>query len=595
MNNDITEQEKDQYNKIFEGINGIKKYLESHPVVDEYVYVLLWRPVEWITDFYGYQAAVKDGCDVGEYWKAQAGRDVNAKVKACKELVSEEVYKALRKLRDYRDRCVHRYRLKAEPNVFGMFDLVCHDFYQKTGKKSQINKKAAAYQTKIEISQGLDESDAPAGERDQELVGQLLDALEQGDEDQVVLACKMELLAQRYAKELLEAHGHTFRYNNTARKGGIYIDDDENSILTYIDYYVKYHATKAERHTQEALDAIRLNRNAIIHELKCDEKNFHDMCVVWNRLMQEYFCDHKEVCKRLKTLDQSEVSLDDLIEHVNAYAEQVNEFTQAGIMKEINRVLVILQCIMKKYEDLKDEFDSKIRQANSEEEREKLQNEYCIRVSEIYQTYLKQIAESEMEKYEREVDDSLGELKDEIEKETRGFLTCACLLADTFEQKALGNPDLDCGGACIEFTRAVELFLYKKIFREYKTYREKQDLGMIPFFRENDYQNDLVTLGSYQYIFGLKKKNNGDMVQTPAFSEYVEFCREQQIYKVSDKNKLERMLREEYQQIDQVKTAYRDKTAHREKMEIETLRACKADVLASSNALIKKLISDLNQ
>ncbi len=50
----IDKAEKALQDRIFAGIEDVKRYLETHACVDEYIYVILWRPVEWIIDYYAF-------------------------------------------------------------------------------------------------------------------------------------------------------------------------------------------------------------------------------------------------------------------------------------------------------------------------------------------------------------------------------------------------------------------------------------------------------------------------------------------------------------------------------------------------------------
>lgn len=79
--------------------------------------------------------------------------------------------------------------------------------------------------------------------------------------DKVTLSCKMESLAQRYAKEILLDAGHNFKYKHYDEKNGIFIDDEQESMA------VMHRLSEIARYKPEQLDRlVNGNENWLLHE-----------------------------------------------------------------------------------------------------------------------------------------------------------------------------------------------------------------------------------------------------------------------------------------------------------------------------------------
>ena len=600
----MDKKEKELQDKIFDGIEDVKEYLAIHTCVDEYIYVILWRPIEWIIDYYASLQSKKDGDNWDDFWKKQAQVGVDGKIKRMEGLVSEGTYKAMNALRSYRNRAIYRYDLAKKTSPFTNFDLVCENFYKLTGRKPHNQKKTEEYKTQIITNEFFfKESDKTAGDGEKELfrdiIGSLkniIESLDGNNFDKVTISCKMESLAQRYAKELLMDAGHNFKYKHD-EKNGIFIDDEQESIGSYIDYYTnekKFKIRKSERRTRESLKILREVRNAAMHN-SIDTELFNDLMLVWKRLMQDYFCDDKDIQKVLEETIKTDIATSEAIKALKTYIELDKKYYSKGIFEEISYALMLLDETMTSVTDMKNRYLDQIDKAKSEAEKEEITEKLIEEIERKNTEFFNKQNEETLKEYEKKLETSLGINNYKINGEVRNYLKTALLLSDLLENSSKNNPEVDCAGACIEYTRALELFLFEKIYERYKRYRSDRNWEHIRTFAKKKYDEDRITLGEYRSIFGIacssQEENSQNFLNERA--NFISFCKDEMLYGSKTEDEIENISNDEYQKFDNIKVKYRDPSAHRLAMKKECLSECMKDILTGKDAIFPKLMEDL--
>ena len=596
----IDKAEKALQDRIFAGIDDVKRYLETHACVDEYIYVILWRPIEWIIDYYAFLHSKNEGVKPADFWEKQSQLGVDKKTKKMEGIVSKEIYEAMYSLRDYRNRAVHRYDLKEDTASFIKFDLVCEDFYKKTGKKSHNHKKACDYGTQIIKNEFFNEGDAPAGEGDKKLFYSILESLKDNNPSAVTISCKMENLAQRYAKELLIEAGHTFVYKNRDGKSGIFIDDRQEDIFTYINYYTgTFKIRKSERQTRESLETLRNVRNAAMHQTDLEPALFERLKITWKKLMQEYFDDDEAIRKALEDTIKTDISVNEAIKTLQAYIELDREYYASGVFEEISNALVFFQETITSVMEMKGKYQMQLNNAKTEEEKEEIRENLICEIERANTAFYSRQNEKTLNECENRLQSLLGSSNGRIRGAVRNYLKTALLLSDMLEKRSKFDKKVDCAGACIEYTRAIELFLFESIYRRYKEYRSDQGWEHVKTIGKKEYDEDRITLGQYGPIFGIAK-NWEDMkdAERDRFEEehgrYISFCKEEMLYGSKTEEEIADIADKEYQKINQIKEQYRDRSAHRLGVEIDVLACCEKDILSGEDALFAMLLDDIH-
>ena len=167
------------------------------------------------------------------------------------------------------------------------------------------------------------------------------------------------------------------------------------------------------------------------------------------------------------------------------------------------------------------------------------------------------------------------------------------------EKRSKYDKKVDCAGACIEYTRAIELFLFESIYQRYKEYRSDQGWEHVKTIGKKEYDEDRITLGQYGPIFGIAK-NSEDMKDSERdryeeeHGRYISFCKEEMLYGSKTEEEIADIADKEYQKINQIKERYRDRSAHRLGVEIDVLACCENDILSGEDALFVMLMDDIH-
>ena len=279
---------------ILKGISHTYDFCEQGNIFDEYTYILLWRPIEWIIDYALLEHFIKKKKDLTEdeinaYIKEYKKKGVDRKVREVKNaenpenvliLLKDNIYKI-----DYLRRCrngvIYHY-IKEDNNInpFNYFDDICEAFilnicpgheYKRVSSPNyriQLSDLASIYKLNIDQVYGR--------------LKNIIDYLKVSNHNRVISICKMEELAQLIAYNILINDLHKKITHIKGNKKGIYVDN--HLVSSYIDC-LKKEVSKSNllsfKKISLDLHQLRKNRNNAIHVLEVTAQMEEDFRTVW--------------------------------------------------------------------------------------------------------------------------------------------------------------------------------------------------------------------------------------------------------------------------------------------------------------------------
>lgn len=566
-------------------INEIKKifdWMNKSEVVDEYAYIILWRPVEWIVEYLEFKRRIQD-CpklsfrDLYGQWK-----NLSVDQKLNNAIIDAKVKKSADRLRWLRNATVHHYEsIYKDPYIWDeFFNFV--DYFEKI--EGIIVSDIDVYPPDIEISQYACFQMMCGSDAELALFNETYTYIKSPDASPLVSIQKMEYLAQRYAQSLLAMRGCKIEIKDGE---GIFVDDKRTR--SFIDYYTSelVMTYPSEIYTINKLKLIREIRNKAIHTVDAGSSVLKEFTTIWFELMQEFFCDSEGVAhtisKELELL-RSPQCLDILEGFISAY----DMFIPEKLIVDIKEVLIPVINLENKLKEVKAEYQERMAEA-IEEKQELLLDELNSRLDDVFKTILEKQGKQKVAEYKKIIKDYLGEYETYLGESVRNYIITALSIKDTLDEKQFGGADY--AGACIELTRAIEKLLYDKVFDKYCNYLDNHESEKNELSSEirAAVKEDRIMLGQYKKIWGVEEGYDKDG------QVYYTFCRRKHMYKNKTGDELRDLLASEEQLIAGVKSNYRDKAAHRLEINKKEMAECLSAVLSGENALIKRLLEDMEK
>ena len=576
---------RDDRKRIITEIQDIIDIINSTEYVDEYIYILLWRPIEWIIDYYALERKYEQNSSITieEFLEGWNEKTVDEKVKTetlGKSFFDESIWQMVDNLRWFRNVTIHhRKDIEANTQVFSDFMIICNDYLSRTGEtiNEHINSMPDIVLSKYASAQEMNGTDVDVG-----LFYETYSYLKSPDAVSLFSILKMEYLAQRFAYSLLIERGCKIEYNK-----GIYINQNETD--SYIDYYTsdKFKSYKSEAITKKNLRILRDSRNCAIHTVESGNEIIDEYTSVWFLLMQEYYCDEQTIQSTIaKELEgykyASSVSL------LESFIETYNKFLPRKMIVDIKGVLIPALSTEMKLKQLKMEYSEKLDEA-TEDEKEQIIAEMNLKLDESFNQILKKQSVEKISEYREKIYEFLEGYGPYLGEVSINYLITAFSLREALEENSFLG--FDYAGVCIEFTRSIEKYLYEKVFERFCSYvrnHSDEEDKLNDYVRKRVNKNKIM-LGDYQKIWGVEKgyDSSGDV--------YNSFCRQEHMYNNKVDDELKDLLIEEADLIKMINENYRIKSAHRYEVDECLMDKCVVDILTGDNAVLKKLLVDMEE
>lgn len=578
---------------ILSGSSCLINYCNEHTQFDEYIYILLWRPIEWMIDYAELEQFMQKEPNptdqsISEFISNRNKLNVDQKVNLInpnehpQDTPSwlKDCYIYINHLRRCRNAVIYHYIKDSNVDPFKYFNIIYKRFHEAynfndeyceispNNREIRLSEMSGIYDINID-----------------QIYIRLRDIIEymnDPEHDNVISICKMEELAQLLAYKILKGDLKkkiTYIENN---KRGIYVDGKK--VDSYIDALTK---KKPEREwlllkkTTMCLKEIRGIRNMSLHILGVTDEMENDLRLVWATVMNNAFGYDERISRLLEPFiinESLQRSLRNLSSYNRYYKNESSSNALISIGNTLSLTIAASQAIAGIFYKYTEQLD-KLSENDQKELYDKMSEEIiqtidkCLIVDEKTKTKYKDLAKRYFgAKYENN-------------KDTYHCLETALLLYET-----AGDLACDYAGICIELTRALEIYLYDKISCKLKQYLEQY--ADIKFSKDikDKLAKDAITLGNYPYMYLNHTSKNS--------KRFLEFCKSQSIYSISDENTLKEEILYEMQKIGEMNKAYRKDSAHRGIISKEIMNDCMKDILMGkstdctaqdSKALLKRI------
>ncbi len=592
MKSDILTKNRDI---IITEINKIVHTLETKDEVDEYIYIILWRPVEWILDYYALEDYLQHNTDAKAETliKKRAKMTVDEKVHAIPSSEPDSLVEAYDQLRWYRNATYHRYDdLNLNQDIFHYFQVVCDSFYSRTDSGNFSLPEALPSICWFKVEQHID---IEINEPSQALVAYAENFYKplsiyraESTSDSLEAIVLMEAAAQKYAKELIDGRNIRIEYRRGEQeKNGIYIDG--NRWPSFIDYYTSssMKCYPSELSTCEKMKTLRDIRNKVVHNVS-GQVITEEYKTIWLELMRDWFYNDTKIRNHIEK-ELALLKTTESLAHLKSFSSICNKMLSKKLVVDIDSVLLSVAESIEKMRLLQEQYKDQLENA-SDEEREYITNEMAIQMNSYFDEIRAHQGKKENEEFQAFIRECLGEYYGYLDDKMLNSLVTALTV-----QKALTENrecDLNYAAVCTQLTCAIEHYLYEKV---YKHYREYVLPGSDVYKNVSESAKKIIkykkiSLGKYKDIMGIGTDNSGE----ETYQVYREFCSEVNLYHNKSEDALKALLAEEVQLIDVVKD-YRNDAAHGAAIDAETAERCMEDILTGDNAILKRLLIDMEE
>lgn len=583
--NDILEKYK---RDICSGITHIQHYCENRDQFDEYTYLLLWRPIEWMIDYtafyqYIYTASHLTKGDVEQFIEESKKLSVDDKTKSDYEVIltnswAKDDIKHIKQLRWARNAMIYHYIEESEKDPFKCFDSICKSFLEECSIGIEY-KEISSPDRKIQLSEFSGKYDINNDQVYLQLK-YIIDYVNDPERDRVISICKMEELVQQMAyKTLKEDLNKSIVYELDGEKG-IFVDEEKvkSYIDALVDNYEKMGWLVLKKTTQD-LKKIREIRNIALHVLSIPVDLENSYRAVWAETIKNTFGYDDRI---IRLLDRK-MAIKDSQEIIGILSSCINYYKKVSSSQTIvslEDIIPLITTALKAASDIDDRYAEQLVTA-SKKERRAIEKKKLKERNKEYERIWRESNESIKLKYKDIAIEYFGAVYDSNE-ETYHCLETALLLYDI-----LGDQPSEYSGICIELTKALEIYLHKKISCKLKEYLIKHPHMNIDDDVRKRLGKDNITLGDYPYMYPNHDSDIG--------RDFFAFCKSQGIYSIYDDALLKDELLYEMQKISEINQKYRKKSAHREIITEEKMNACMNDILKSNDPKKKAFLNSISK
>lgn len=560
---------------ICSGIRYVQNYCDSRDYFDEYTYILLWRPVEWMIDFTEYYRFINSASrltiegikEFNEEYRTLSVDNKTARIRQYNKLKTTSSWEKnniefIDQLRWARNAVIYHYIEESDKDPFECFDNICKSFIQEFDLEIKYNALSSPTR-RIQLSKLSGTYDIDA-EQIYLRLKSTIDYICDSKHDKVIAICKMEELVQLMAyKVLKEDLNKKIVYERDGKKA-IFVDG--GSFKSYIDALTNS-LEKMNwlilRKTCQSLKKIREIRNMTMHVISIPDDVEKSYRTVWVETIKNSFGYDDRINrlldKRFPTKDNHEI-VGMLTNCIRYYNKELSHRAVVSIENIVPLISAFVQATFDIDDNYADQLATATKKARSKLEKKK-RRELEKRFEEIWGS----ADESLREKYKEMAIQYFGAAYDTNE-ETYHCLESALLLYDI-----LGDQTSEYSSICIELTKALEIYLYSKIASKLKEYvKTHPDMNVESVIKDN-LENNCISLGNYPYMYPDYDSNNS--------RDFLAFCKSQNIYPIENDDLLKSELLYEMRKIGEINFNYRKGSAHRDITPEQKMRNCMDEIL----------------
>lgn len=550
---------------ILAGIEEVRDYCESNEQLDEYTYILLWRPVEWIieycalVDYKEYRGDMTEST-IEDFIAERKELSVDRKILSISASELYMHYDEINFLRRRRNSVIYHYIKESYGNPFECFDSICKEFV-RIYCPEDVYTPISPLNCQIRLSEMTKEYDTDM-EHIYERIHSVINYINNSRHNKVIAICRMEELIQIMMYKILkEDYSCTIQYYRNGRKG-IFINDERS--ISYIDYFAKkYNDKLLTKNLCIELELLRSTRNKAMHVFNITDEMEADFRLLWATILNNYF-GYEEKISRLLYLFLAKENLQKSIRNLYRDNNYIDHESGHQAIVTIGRHLPQLNRALERTYEIYDKLILELSN-NQDSSKEEILSKWSTEISIIFDTAYHNADESTRGRY-REMAKSYFRANYSDNSVTYHYLETALMLYNI-----IGDYPFDKAGVCIELTKALENYLYCKIAVKLRDYMEHDPDIQIDRQSKKSIQIDKPTLGSYTRLYTDHENTNS--------RAFLRFCIDNKIYSIDDENALKNEILEEMMFIKDINADYRIPIAHRGQISTEMMNNCMGDIL----------------
>ncbi len=353
-------------------------------------------------------------------------------------------------------------------------------------------------------------------------------------------------------------------------------------------YYVHYKAYKHDQYRRLAAYASMLNVHFKSKEEKVSDESATEIELAAKTTVEEM------ISRIVRAEVQRGVS--EINDVVRTEAGEIK-----GKLDELSELVIGLSEKIGDYQSL---VEKQLEMATSPEEQEHIIHaftEECI--SKMETRFEKNEADKNYKRNLNDLKETLGDVCwNRLDPRSRTFLISSRIM---YDELIVLEDIIDYSGVCILVTKALEYELSKRFYTKYVKYLKEQygkDYSKYPSTMLKSYNGTVsviqktdFTLGSVAYIFCIKPelKPGDDTTQRDKDKGILLDFAEKKIYKDTPRNEIEAQLDSYARDVDEVKSKFRNKSAHTNELKKSNAKEC-FDIVLDVQKLLRKMIESFD-
>ena len=356
-------------------------------------------------------------------------------------------------------------------------------------------------------------------------------------------------------------------------------------------YYIHYRVYKSDQNARLAAYASMLN----IHVKPKEESE--------EKISEESAAQIEQAAKSTVEETISRIVRAEVQKGVSEINDVVR--TEAGEIKgKIDELSALVISLSEKIGDYQSLVEKQLEMATSPEEQEHIIHAFTEEcVSKMEARFEKNEADKNYKRNLNDLKETLGEVCwNRLDPRSRTFLISSRIM---YDELIVLEDIIDYSGVCILVTKALEYELSKRFYTKYLKYLKEEygkDYSKYPSTMLKTYNGTVsviqktdFTLGSVAYIFCIKPelKPGNDTTQRDKDKGILLDFAEKKIYKDTPRDEIESQLDSYARDVDEVKSKFRNKSAHTNELKKSNAKEC-FDIVLDVQKLLRKMIESFD-